>query len=437
MIKAFQNIQHVHCVGIGGIGISALARYFRVAKITVSGSDAYDSSIIDSLRKEGIACSVGRAEKNLPSGTDLLVYSSAVTQKNSERRAAEHAGIRTLSYAEAVGVLTQMYTTIAISGSHGKSTTTALIALMLTRAGFDPTVIVGTNLKEFEGTNFRMGKSKYFVLEADEWNKSFHHYYPTIAVITNVDKEHLDTYKTHAGVIAGFARYFKNLEKGGVVIANGKDAGTRQAVKRAKVPVIWYNQKTFPRHTLGIPGRHNQENAEAAWTVGKYLGISKTIAEKTFRKYRGSWRRFEELTPRKGSGIRARIVTDYAHHPTEIRATLAAAREAFPRKRIVAVLEPHHSDRLSQLFQEFAAAFSDADKVILLPVYKVLGRDGKNYTKDSHALVRAMKREHAIYAPSFRSAFSILGKDFQDPQTVIIFMSAGSLDSNVRDFVRA
>ena len=220
-----------------------------------------------------------------------------------------------------------------------------------------------------------------------------------------------------------------------MVVANASDAGTRQAVKRAIVPVILDNQKKFLRHTLGIPGTHNQENAEAAWTVGKYLGISKTVVEATFKEYRGSWRRFEELIPRKGSGIRARVFTDYAHHPTEIRATLAAAREAFPKKKIVAVLEPHHSDRLNQLFKEFKNAFFDADRVVLLPVYKVLGRDEEDYAKDSSALVRAMKNRNVLYAPSFSRVFLLLNSDFKDLNTVIFFMSAGNLDSEVRGFV--
>ena len=203
--------KRVHFIGIGGIGMSALARYFLSTGAAVSGSDLAESDITRELEAEGVRIAVGHRAENVRAGTELVVYSAAVTKDNPELEAALAVGARVVSYPEAVGELTQKFDTIAVAGSHGKSTTTALIALALVRAGLDPTVIVGTKLREFSptggGSNFRAGKSKWLVLEADEYGRAFHHYTPKVAVVTNIDKEHLDTYKTFPGVAAGFGKF--------------------------------------------------------------------------------------------------------------------------------------------------------------------------------------------------------------------------------------
>lgn len=427
-------MRHVHFIGIGGIGMSALARYYASEGYRVSGSDAVRSSITDALRSEGIKIVIGHRATHVPRTAEIVIYSSAVTPANPELRRAQSLRIPCMTYAEAVGRLTREYYTIAVSGSHGKSTTTALIGLLLVAAGFDPTIIVGTNLKELHGINFRKGKSNYLVLEADEWGKSFHHYVPQIAVVTNVDKEHLDIYKTYQGVIAGFRTYLKRLPKEGIAVLNGKDVGVRRAASAVRGRIIWYNSKPFSRHTLGIPGIHNQENAEAVWQVAKFLGISKSLAEKVFSHYTGAWRRFERLVP-KDSRIRATIITDYAHHPTEIRATLRAAREKFPKRRIVCVFEPHQADRLTQLFSEFKSAFRDADTLIVLPVYRVKGREARKGEKTSEDLVKTLTSRNVRFMKTLEEVTGTLGSEFENPQNVFVFMSAGTLDTQLRSWV--
>ncbi len=462
--------RRVHCIGIGGIGVSALAKYYLSQGARVSGSDAARSEITDELRRRGVKIVIGHRRSNVPRRCDRVVYSAAVGADNPERIEAALRVIPQTSYAEAVGELTRKYFTIAISGSHGKSTTTALIALLLMRAGLDPTVIIGTKLRNFvpsanseSGENFRMGKSNYFVVEADEWNRSFCEYAPNIAVITNIDQEHLDTYKTYNGVVAGFANYLRNVKAGGAIVANWGDTGIRKAVRiasaknglRMNVRVMWYNRTRFRRHPLRIPGAHNQLNAEAAWTAAKLLGVQKAVAHKVFRSYRGAWRRLEQLRVSHSRRLipDAFVYTDYAHHPTEIKATLQALREKHPKSEITAIFQPHQQDRLTRLFSEFRAAFGDADRVILVPIYVVKGRERaasstnneyrtnvriRRKIKTSEDLARAIRG--AQYASTLGAAMRCIAADRSDgsdkPNQVIVFMSAGDLDEKIRKLLK-
>lgn len=413
----------VHFIGIGGIGVSALAKYFLRNGWEVSGSDAVSSDTTDELQKNGVKIFIGH-RANQVTGAKLIVYSSAVPVSNPEILRAKKSRIQTISYAEAIGSLTKNFYTIAVAGSHGKSTTTALLSLILIRAGFDPVVIIGTKLKEFPDKNFRNGK-KYLVLEADEWNKSFHSYFPKVIVLTNIDKEHLDTYKTYRGVVNGFARFIGNLSPDGFLVANFQDKAIRAIAKKSPAQVVWYNRGKFAKHPLRVAGAHNQLNAEAAWQTAKKLGIKKSVADYVFKRFRGSWRRLEKL--------KENIFTDYAHHPTEIKATLSALREKYPKKKIVCVFQPHQQDRLSRLFNDFAAAFDDADKIIFLPVYAVRGRE-KNGGKSSVDLMKAVSAKSktpVFYAEDFKEALSFLADEIKQKQA-IVFMSAGDLDSNIR-----
>jgi len=456
------SIAIIHFVGVGGIGISALARYFLSQGAKVSGSDLESSELTDNLIREGLSFYAGHAATNIPRGTSRVIYSAAVRRMNPELQAARALGYKIQSYAQALGELTKKYETIAVSGSHGKSTTTALIGLILIEAGLNPTVIVGTKLREFSGKNFRRGESRHLVLEADEWNKSFHHYFPKIAVVTNIDNEHLDTYKTFSGVVAGFRRYLKNLKKGDTLVANYGDRSIRtlaKSVAKRGVNVIFYNRGRFPRHHLGIPGTFNQVNAEAAWQAWRVIANNanvtrnnaKKIAEKVFSNYRGSWRRFEKLNVEcdMGHGIEGKtsciscrlshvaLYSDYAHHPTEIKATLKAFRERYPKKRVVCVFQPHQQDRLTRLFADFVHAFDAADTLILLPAYQVVGREEKS-GKDSFALVQEIRRRktEAFYAADVASALKLLNHGI-DSSSVIVFMGAGDMDSQVRKILGA
>ena len=213
----------IHLIGIGGIGMSALARYFVAQKWAVSGSDLVRSQITDALKSEGIKVKIGHKKAYLPRDTDLVVYNRAVPRDNPELAAARALAIRTLPYAEVLGGITKTHTTIAITGSHGKSTTTALAGLALIKGRLDPTVMIGTNLKEFGGKNIRIGHSRHLVLEADDFGGAFTHYSPSVAIVTNIDREHLDFYKSFSNLKAAFLQFLKTTRPGGIFILNHDD----------------------------------------------------------------------------------------------------------------------------------------------------------------------------------------------------------------------
>ena len=413
-------MKRIHFIGIGGIGVSSLAQYYLAQGWRVSGSDAAKSEITDDLKKRGVKIFIGQKASNIKS-PNLIVYSAAIKPDNPEFSQAVTKGYPLLSYAQAVGELTKKYFTIAVSGSHGKSTTTALVGLILVEAGLDPTIIIGTKLKELGDTNFRLGQSQHLILEADEYAKSFHNYFPKIAVVTNIDKEHLDIYKNLAGVLNGFKKFFRNVSRGGYIVANKEDANIKKILSTSDVDIIWYKKG---QHKLSIPGVHNQFNAEAAWQAVKLLGVKKSIAEKVFKKYQGAWRRMELLSHN--------IYSDYAHHPTEIKATLQALGEKYPQKSLVCVFQPHQQDRLNRLFQEFKLAFKEADKTILYPLYKVKGRDTTG--KTSQDLAQAINKHNVFYADNFKEVLSFIKTDLKS-DSIIAFMSAGDLDLQIRKFL--
>ncbi len=423
----------IHFIGIGGIGMSALARYYVAKGWVVSGSDAADSELLGELRAEGIAVSIGHAAGNVPEGAESVVRSVAVQPNNPELQAANKRRIVVMSYAEALGELTKQYITLAVSGTHGKSTTTALLALMLIKAGLDPTVIVGTRLAEFGGSNMRVGKSRYLVIEADEYDRSFWHYSPAVAVVTNVDADHLDTYGTLAGVIAGFRHYLRSLPKEATIIINAEDANSLRSAGGAECRIIMFNKgnKLPMKWPLKVPGHFNQLNAEAAWQAAQAVGVKKKVALLAVREYRGSWRRMEELAPIAEDGKempRGTFYADYAHHPSEIIATIGALRQKYPRRKLLIIFQPHQRERLTNLFTRFTKAFEGATLVGILPTYQVAGRESKTGKTAEELCSAIAKRQSAVYLKNFNEARTLI-----DGQ-VVVFMGAGNIDHEVRKY---
>lgn len=447
------NSQVIHFIGIGGIGVSALAKYYLHEGAKVSGSDLKSSEITDELRNLGVKIKIGKHKKNnVPKDADLVIYTAATPKDNSELKAAlklsksnfhgkippnppfikggEGGFIKVQSYAEAIGELTKKYKTVAITGSHGKSTTTALSALVLEEGYFDPTVIVGTKIKEFRNSNFRMGHGGYLVLEADEWNKSFLNYFPEIAIVTNVDVEHLDTFKNAAGVEKTFTEFLKRVPKTGKIIANRDDPRLKKIAGKFGKKVIWYSLKDKEaekiREVLRIPGEHNVSNALAALRLGKLLGIRESEIYHALSRFSGAWRRFEFRGVLNG----ASIFTDYGHHPQEIIATLKAAREKFPFRRIWCVYQPHQYQRLYYLWDDFLTAFDLADKVVLLPVYDVAGRETKSAKAKVNSKILAKelisRGKNTKYIDSFEKAEKHIKGNVR-PGDIILIMGAGDI----------
>lgn len=429
---------NVHFVGIGGIGVSALAKYYLAKGHKVTGSDLVASEITDSLKKLGAKIFIGpHRSRTVLDQIDLVVYSPAVPTDNPELKRAKKLGIECQSYPEALGELTKKYFTIAIAGSHGKSTVAAMTGLLLEKAGLDPTVILGTKLKEFGSSNCRVGKSKYLVIEADEHLASFLNYWPKIIVLTALELDHLDYYKNFKNYILAFKKFISHLPRDGVLIANRDDKNVNSTFSAAVKNVLWYSLKNKGvkkiKGILKIPGKFNISNALAALTVTRVLKIPDKISFKALSEYRGSWRRFEITRPglvvRPGLIRHPIIISDYAHHPTQIKVTLEAAREKFPRKKIWCVFQPHQYQRTYYLFKDFVKVFKEApvDKLIITDIYDVAGRETLKIKKkvSSEKLVKKISKNKVIYLKK-EEILDYLKKNLRGGEVVMI-MGAGDI----------
>jgi UDP-N-acetylmuramate--alanine ligase len=426
----------IHLIGIGGIGVSALAQYYLAKGHEVSGSDLVASEITNFVKQKGVKVFIGNFAKNIKKDLDLVVYSPAVKENNKELKQAKKYKIKTISYPEALGELTKEYYTIAVAGAHGKSTTTAMVALVLEKAGLDPTVIVGTKVKEFGDSNFRAGKSKLLVIEACEYDSSFLYYSPKIIVVTNVDKEHLDYFKTFEKVKKAFADFIVRLPADGFLISNLDDQNIPQ-IENPKIKTFGYSlgqdESKKLKKILKVPGIHNVSNALAVLQVARILEVPDEITFGTLSEFRGTWRRFEEINPKITKFKNLKIISDYAHHPNEISATLKAAREKYPKKNIVCVFQPHQHQRTHYLFGDFVKILQQAqdnhfvDKIIVTDIYDVAGRETKKINREvsSEKLVKKIGKKDVIYLPIKKIEKYI--KENIKSGDVLIIMGAGDI----------
>lgn len=431
-----------HFIGIGGIGISALAKYFLEKGHYVSGSDLVLSEPAEDLEKSGAIIYKGKHKtSNIKLPLDKVIFSPAITAENPELIKAKSLGIKTQSYPQALGELTKEHFTIAISGTHGKSTTTAMIGLILEKAKLDPTVVVGTRLKEFGNSNCRVGKSRYLVIEADEHFASFLNYRPQVIVLTNIDLDHLDFYKNINNILKTYTRYIMLLPKNGFLVVNKGDKNSIKIVKNIKPRIFKVKEYDLLqpeakkiKEILKIPGEHNVLNALAALSVARIINIPDNIVFKTLSEYKGAWRRFEICkTLHHGNVI---VVSDYAHHPAEISATLKAAKEKYPNKKIWCVFQPHQYQRTYYLFGGFVDTFRKfpIDKLIITDIYDVAGREEKTIRSKVSAelLVKAIDREFALYLPNDKIIRYV--KKNISPKSVLIIMGAGDIYQLVKKF---
>lgn len=395
--------QQVHFIGIGGYGMSGLALVLLQTGIRVTGSDARWNERIDRLTAAGATVHIGH-DPGYVAGADLVVYSTDVPADNPELAAARAAGIRILHRSELLGQFVNRQAGIAVTGTHGKTTTTSMIALMLEDARLDPTALVGGEVAQLGGTA-KVGRGPYVVAEADESDKSFLRYFPSVAVVTNIEAEHLEKYDGQfEQIIAAFRQFMGQVRPDGLLVACADDATvvslTGELAARPGAPrIILYGmseaalwtardvrarpdgmsftavragQELGPVH-LGVPGRQNVVNALAAMAVADHAGVSFPVMTATLSRFHGAKRRFQVMA--EVGGIT--VVDDYAHHPTEIRATLRAARERLAaggtRGRVLAAFQPQRYTRTYWLLEEFAAAFSDADVLVLTEIYSPPG----------------------------------------------------------------
>ena len=386
-LSEFKNI---HCIGIGGIGLSAIAEILLSRGYNVSGSDMKESDITTHLAQKGARIFLGHKAENVEKA-DMLIYSAAVAADNPEMVRAAERGIPVMSRAEILGVLMDEYkSSIAVSGTHGKTTTTSMVSLILDNAAYDPTILVGGNLAEIGG-NVRVGESEYFVTEACEYVDSFLSLRPNIEIILNIDSDHLDYFKDIDHIVSSFDKFAKLVPETGTIIAYDANPFVNRVIKDLDNVVtfglnehcnycasdIVFNENGLPQFTvlkdgealqkvqLAVPGEHNMLNALAAFACCHTLGVNSEIIAETLAKFKGTQRRFDIVgTTAKG----VKIVDDYAHHPTEIKATLSACKN-IPHNKLWCLFQPHTYTRTIALFDEFAESFDEADVLMLAEIY--------------------------------------------------------------------
>ncbi|NLG48615.1 MAG: UDP-N-acetylmuramate--L-alanine ligase [Chloroflexi bacterium] len=438
--------RHIHLVGIGGIGLSAIARVLAAWGYQVSGSDQRASAITQELNQQGIVTYVGHAGTQV-ADAELVVISSAVPETNAEVQAARAAGIPVIKRQQLLGLMMADSVGVAVAGTHGKTTTTAMLSVMLTRLNLSPTFIVGGIVSEL-GTNAQAGKGPHFVIEADEYDRMFHGLRPRIAVVTNLEMDHPDCYPTMADYRQAFATFLERVPADGQIVAcvdgselaallRERDHRGPRALTYGISPEAEYQVRDVAANarggvdfcvvregqlwgsfTLSVPGRHNALNATAALLVAECLGIDRASAGQALAEYRGVLRRFEVKGERQG----VVVVDDYAHHPTEIRATLAAARARYPGRRLWAVWQPHTYSRTEALLNEFRSCFADADQVIITDIYAARARE--QATIHGEALAVAIDHAHVRYLGSLERVVETLGNELCSGD-VLITLGAG------------
>lgn len=372
------KLQKMFFVGIGGIGISALARVYHGLGAAVLGSDLADSEITRALSSEGFLIFTDHSTENLPKDIDLLVYSNAVPADNPERQQAKLLGIPELSYPQALGELgLEFQTVIAVSGTNGKTTTTAMIAWILEQAGFNPTVIVGSEVLAW-GQNARVGGREYLVLEADEYCRAFLNYSADVAVITNIAPDHLDYFRDLEDIQSAFGEFIGKIKEKGTLVYDSQDLTSQAVVSRFigssnKTNIIVRPAQADEVIPLQVPGRFNQKNAAMAAAACKTLGVPQDAILQALQSFTGTWRRFERVGEYAGSVI----ISDYAHHPDGIKVTLEMIAEEFAQKKILVVFQPHQHNRTKKLFSDFVSAFcaSKIENFIFSEIFDVAGRE--------------------------------------------------------------
>ncbi len=440
----FAKAQRVHFIGIGGIGMSGIAEILLNLGYAVSGSDLRRTSITERLTTLGATVFEGHAAGNVV-GSGVVVTSSAVNEQNPEVREARQRKIPVIQRAEMLAELMRLKYGIAVAGMHGKTTTTSMIATVLAAGGLDPTVVVGGRVDAL-GSNARLGKSQYLVAEADESDRSFLKLSPILSVVTNLDREHMDCYRDMADVESAFLEFMDRVPFYGACTAcidNPQLAGLLPRVHRRvftygmssqadyvlrMLPAIEGVRSRFEvaagglvlgPFELNVPGRHNVLNATAAVAIGAQLDVASECIVQALRGFRGVDRRFQVKGTRHG----VTVVDDYGHHPTEIRATLNAARES-GFQRVHVIFQPHRYTRTRDLMADFATAFADADTAQILDIYAASEEPIAGI--DTPALVKAIGRKEVQYAPSFEKAVKLSVAEAGEGD-VILTLGAGSV----------
>ncbi len=441
-----KNYSHIHFIGIGGISMSGLAEILISKGYRVSGSDIKESKILNRLEKLGGKVYIGQVGANIEDDVDLVIYTDAIRKDNDELLTAEKKGIKLVDRATFLGALMRNYKqSIAISGTHGKTTTTSIISTILSHSDIDPTILLGGQLEEIGG-NVKLGNGDCLLTEACEYKGNILKYFPSIAIIMNMDEDHLDYFKSIDHIVDTFRIFASNIEEGGYLIINNDDVNKDKVIETTKAKVLTFglegnpnykasNIKTSGHNTtfdlyidgefidnflVNIIGIHNIYNSLAGIAASHVYGLPISFIKENIAMYTGVGRRLEF----KGYYNKVRVLDDYAHHPTEINVTLKALKEANPTGDLYCIFQPHTFTRTQKLFNSFAESFKYADHVIITDIYAARELDdGSIHSKD---LVAAIKNTDAIYLSSFDEIKNFIVSSTKDNDTVVT-MGAGNI----------
>jgi UDP-N-acetylmuramate--alanine ligase len=462
-------VKSVHLVGAGGINMSAVGKLLLAAGVKVSGSDVVESEQTKLLAERGASISIGESAEHIPAECELLIYTSAAPATNVERMAAAARQIPEMTNFTFLGEWFTNAKTYVVTGTHGKSTTTALLGLILERAGLNPTVVVGSKVPGFPEGNLRPGASDLFVVEGDEYARHFLEFHPDGVILNNLELDHTDVFRGIEALISAFHELVTQVRDGGVVVANVSDERIARLIETERESLVSRGIRIIPfgdeatggemwmvsstqqevhrvvtveqpgttyRFNLSIPGHFNAMNAAGAFLLAREMGVSYPDEAAALEAFTGIWRRFEFVGEHAG----ARVYSDYGHHPTAVMETVSAAKESFPHQRVLLCFQPHHRNRTKSLFLDFVPSFDAADVLVLCEIYDVAGRDAKEDADvSSHDLVDAVVRHDADRGVTRTVEYAA------DPTTavrrvlelaaagdIVICMGAGDIDGAVR-----
>jgi UDP-N-acetylmuramate--alanine ligase len=459
VVSRFCN-RRIHFIGIGGCGMSGLARMLLDAGAIVSGSDIKLNAQMKELAARGAAISIEQNGKMLRPDLDLVVRTAAVHESNAEYQATCAMGLRQMKYAHLLGEVMAERLGVAVSGTHGKTTTTSMISYALLECGADPSFVIGGTVGQLGGSS-RSGAGQAFVVEACEFDRSFHSLWPQVAVITNTEEDHLDCYPGGLAEIEQSFRIFaQRVPIDGRIIANGQDDSVRRALEGLNVPVAWVgfddfaslewavssigmrngcyrgevyqHGKAIARLNLSVPGRHNLFNATAALAACEACGMDVQRAAEAIGQFLGADRRMTEMGQANG----ALVVDDYGHHPTEIRTTLRALREKYHPRRLICVFQPHQHSRTRFLLDDFAASFCDADLTVVPEIYSVRDSEADRMSVSTRDLVERIEKhgQRAMFVPDLSQIVADLRREVGSGDLVVT-MGAGNVCDVGRELV--
>ncbi len=448
----------VHLIGIGGSGMRALAAMLLDRGDVVSGSDASGGAVVDRLRDRGAEVHVGQRDENIPADCELVVYSAAIHEQNPELLAAGRRGLEVLKYSQMLGRLMAERVGIAVAGTHGKSTTTAMVAWALREAGLDPSFVIGATAGQLGGPS-GVGSGRHFVAEACEYDRSFLNLRPTYAAVLNLEEDHLDCYRDIDAIVEAFRAFAAQVDPAGVLVVGGDDRNALASAEGARCevqtfglseecdwrgePVGWeagraemrvlFDGADYARLRVPLPGLHNAYNALAATALLHHAGLAPERTAELLGRFEGTRRRMTL----KGAAGGVTVLDDYAHHPTEIQATLRAVRDAYQPRRLICVFQPHQHSRTRFLLKDFARSFALSDEVIVPEIYFVRDSEREKDYICSEDLV-AQIRLHggaAVYLESFEDISAYLRDRLQSGDAVVT-MGAGNVWEVADEIVR-